>query len=152
MENIKSILSALWIATMLTYLLGDVLRIFAGDFTPGEMDGKPVGGNMFLIAGIMMLIPILMVLLSLLLPHQPNRWVNIVIAVIFFLFNAVGLPGYPGAYDRFLLAVSLVMNLMVVWFAWRWVGINPQIPRLGDDTNTVLQIRYEYINIQLEVT
>ena len=121
MENIKTTLSAIWIATMLTYLLGDVLRIFAGDFIPGEIGGMPVGQNMFLIAGIMMLIPILMILLSLLLPHQPNRWLNIIIAVVFFLFNAVGLPGYPGLYDKFLLGVSLVMNLMVVWFAWKWV-------------------------------
>jgi hypothetical protein len=121
MENIKFTLSAIWIATMLTYLLGDVLRIFAGEFTPGEMQGAPVSGNMFLIAGVMMLIPILMVLLSILLPHQPNRWVNIVVAGIFFVFNAVGIPGYPGIYDKVLLAVSLIMNLMVVWFAWKWV-------------------------------
>ena len=121
MEDIKITLSAIWVATMLTYLLGDVLRIFAGDFTPGEMEGAPVSGYMFLLAGLMMLIPILMVLLSILLPHQANRWVNIVVAVIFFLFNAVGIPGYPGIYDKVLLSVSLVMNLMVVWFAWRWV-------------------------------
>ena len=121
MEKIKITLSAIWIATMLTYLLGDVLRIFAGDFTAGEMEGMPVSGNMFLIAGVMMLIPILMVLLALLLPDQPNRWVNIIVAVIFFAFNAVGLPGYPGIYDKVLLSVSMVMNLMVVWFAWKWV-------------------------------
>ena len=30
---------------MLTYLLGDVLRIFAGDFAPGEMDGGSVSGK-----------------------------------------------------------------------------------------------------------
>ena len=120
MDEMQIKLSAIWVATMLVYLLGDVLRIFAGDFTPGEMQGQPVGGNMFLIAGIMMLIPILMVLLAIFLPHQPNRWVNIVIAVIFFLFNAVGIPGYPGIYDKVLLAVSLVMNLMVVWLAWKW--------------------------------
>ena len=93
MDRVKITLSAIWVATMLTYLLGDVLRIFAGDFTPGQMNGGPVSGNMFLLAGIMMLIPIVMVLLSLLLPDQPNRWVNIVVAVIFFVFNAVGLPG-----------------------------------------------------------
>ena len=110
MEDIQIKLSAVWIATMLVYLLGDVLRIFAGDFTPGEMQGQPVGGNMFLIAGLMMLIPILMVLLALFLPHQPNRWVNIVVAALFFLFNAVGIPGYPGVYDKVLLAVSLGMN------------------------------------------
>jgi hypothetical protein len=121
MESIKITLSAIWTATMLTYLLGDVLRIFAGDFTAGEMEGVPVDSSMFLIAGIMMLIPILMVMFSVLLPHQPNRWANIIVALLFFVFNAVGLRGYPGIYDRVLLAVSLVMNLMVVWFAWRWV-------------------------------
>lgn len=121
MEDLKITLSAIWVATMLTYLLGDVLRIFAGDFTPGEMQGAPVSENMFLLAGIMMLVPILMVLLSLLLPQQPNRWVNIIVAVSFFLFNAIGIRGYPGIYDRVLLAVSLGMNLMVVWFAWKWV-------------------------------
>ena len=105
MDEMQIKLSAIWVATMLVYLLGDVLRIFAGDFTPGEMEGMSVSGNMFLIAGVMMLIPIL----------------NIIVAVIFFLFNAVGIPGYPGVYDKFLLAVSLVMNLMVVWFAWKWV-------------------------------
>jgi len=119
MDEMQIKLSAIWIATMLVFLLGDVLRIFAGDFTPGEMQGAPVNGNMFLIAGIMMLI--LMVLLAIFLPHQPNRWVNIVVALIFFLFNAVGIPGYPGIYDKVLLSVSLVMNLMVVWLAWRWV-------------------------------
>lgn len=121
MVDVRITLSVIWIATMLTYLLGDVLRIFAGDFTAGEMQGGPVSGNMFLIAGIMMLIPILMVLASILLPHQVNRWVNIVVAVAFFLFNAIGIPGYPGIYDKVLLSVSLVMNLMVVWFAWKWV-------------------------------
>ena len=121
MNDIQIKLSAIWVATMLVYLLGDVLRIFAGDFTSGEMEGMKVNGNMFLIAGFMMLIPILMVLLSIFLPYQPNRWTNIVVAVVFFLFNAVGIPGYPGLYDKFLLSVSLIMNLMVVWLAWKWI-------------------------------
>ena len=85
MEEMNIKLSAIWVATMMVYLLGDVLRIFAGDFTPGKIEGMAVSGNMFLLVGIMMLIPILMVLLSIFLPHQPNRWVNIIVAVIFFL-------------------------------------------------------------------
>ena len=120
MNEIRIKLSALWVATMLVYLLGDVIRIFAGDFTPGKMNGESVSESMYLIAGIMMLIPILMVLLALFLLHKPNRWINIIVAVFFFLFNAVGIPGYPGIYDKVLLAVSLGMNLMVVWFAWNW--------------------------------
>jgi hypothetical protein len=32
MEDVRIILSALWVALMLTYLLGDAMRIFSGDF------------------------------------------------------------------------------------------------------------------------
>ena len=32
MLDTRIIISGLWVATMLTYLLGDVLRIFSGDF------------------------------------------------------------------------------------------------------------------------
>lgn len=39
MVDTRIVLSASWVATMLTYLLGDVLRIFAGDVTLGEIDG-----------------------------------------------------------------------------------------------------------------
>jgi hypothetical protein len=42
MEDVRIIISFLWVATMLIYLLGDVLRIFAGDYKLGEIDGKPV--------------------------------------------------------------------------------------------------------------
>ena len=35
MADVRIILSGLWVAVMLTYLLGDVLRLFAGDVTPG---------------------------------------------------------------------------------------------------------------------
>jgi hypothetical protein len=37
MEYVKITISAVWIALMLTYLLGDVLRIFSGDFKAGEI-------------------------------------------------------------------------------------------------------------------
>ena len=38
MDETRLILSGLWVALMLVYLLGDVLRIFAGDFEAGAID------------------------------------------------------------------------------------------------------------------
>jgi hypothetical protein len=69
----------------------------------------------------MMVIPILMVVLSLVLPHSINRWANIILAGLWFVFNLVGLPTYEGHYDKFLLAVSMVFNLVTIWYAWKWV-------------------------------
>ena len=122
MEEIQIKLSGLWVATMLIYLLGDVLRIFSGDAKPGEMNGQPVSKNMYLIAAILMLMPILMVLFSLFLGYPVNRWANIIAAAFFLLFNLVALPGYPSLYDKFLLAVSLIFNGITIWLAWNWTG------------------------------
>jgi hypothetical protein len=70
MEEVRIILSGLWAALMLTYLLGDVMRIFAGDFKAGEMmGGMQASQAMYFGAAIIMLIPIVMVVLSLTLKY-----------------------------------------------------------------------------------
>ena len=122
MEDTRIILSGLWVSLMLIYLLGDVIRIFAGDFTAGVMDGAQVPSSMWIVAAAMMLIPILMVSLTLVLGYRVDRVLNLGVAALFFLFNLYGLPGYPGLYDKFLLAVSLVFNLITIWYAWNWIG------------------------------
>jgi hypothetical protein len=122
MQNTQIILAALWIMLMLTYLLGDVLRVYAGDFKPGEINGQKMTSWMPMLMAVIMLIPILMIFATLTMEQSANRWANIIVAVLCFLFNLVGLPGYPGAYDKFLLAVSLVFNLMTIWYAWNWVS------------------------------
>jgi hypothetical protein len=81
----------------------------------------PMTQNMLLGIAILMVIPILMVFLSVTLNQPVNRWVNIILAVFFFLFNLVGLPTYPSMYDKFLIAVSLAFNVVTVWYAWNWV-------------------------------
>jgi hypothetical protein len=119
MLDTRILLSGIWITVMLIFLLGDVLRIYSGDMArmSGEM---PSTSAMWMGAAVLMLIPILMVFLSLVLPQPVNRVLNIVTAVGFLLFNAVGLRGYPSAYDRFLLLVSMVFNGVTVWYAVNW--------------------------------
>jgi hypothetical protein len=114
-------LAGLWIVLMLTYLLGDVLRIFSGDFKPGEISGMQITKPMYLGIAVVMVIPIVMGFLSLTVIHPLIRWVNIVLAIFFFSFNVIGLPTYPSAYDKFLIVVGLVFNVLTVIYAWRWV-------------------------------
>lgn len=125
MSEIQIRLSTLWVCLMLTYLLGDVFRIFSGDFKPGEISGTmgsmKVSPKMWLGLAVVMVLPIVMVFLSQILPQPINRWVNIIVAVFFFLFNLIGLPTYPSMYDKFLIVVGLVFNLVTIWYAWGWV-------------------------------
>ena len=113
-------LAAIWIALMLTYLLGDVMRIFSGDFVPGEMVGAQTSQGLYLGMAVLFVMPIIMVFLSLTLKYKTNRWMNIILAIIFFIINLIGLPGYPSYYDQFLIVVGLVFNLMTIWYTWNW--------------------------------
>jgi hypothetical protein len=122
MEDVKITLSSLWVALMFTYLLGDVLRIFSGDFQAGAIGDMQVTQGMFLGMAILFVVPIAMIVLSLTLKQPVNRWANIIVAIIFFVFNLIGLPTYHSAYDKFLIVVSLVFNVVTVWYAWRWVS------------------------------
>ncbi len=107
---------------MLTYLWGDVLRIMAGDVTPGMLkEDVPGTQKIWLFIAAIMLVPIVMVVLTLTLEYPAARWMNIVVAIIVIVFNLVGLP-YKGAYDNFLIVVSFVFNAMVIWYAWQWVA------------------------------
>ena len=60
---------------------------------------------------------LLLVFLSLVLKQPVNRWTNIVLSIVFFLVNVVGLPTYPSWYDRFLIVVGLVFNVVTAWYA-----------------------------------
>ena len=121
MIDVRITLSALWIALMLNNLLGDVLRIFAGDFKAGEIEGVQVSQGVWLGIAIFMAIPIVMVFLSLTLKNPANRWANMIVPTIIFIFNLLGVSTYPGVYDKFLIIVGLGINALTVWFAWKWI-------------------------------
>ena len=65
MEDVQISLSGLWVSLMLSYLLGDVFRIFAGDFKAGEKEGKKMSQSILVGLATQMLLTIFMVFLSL---------------------------------------------------------------------------------------
>ncbi len=121
MDGIRITLSAFWLALVLTYLYGDVLRIFSGDFQAQGATIAKFTQGMWLGIAIWMTIPIVMVVLSLTLGYPVARWANIIVAILLFGFNLIGLPTYPSAYDKFLIVVGLGWNALTVWYAWKWI-------------------------------
>src|SRR5690348_14377577 len=106
MKDVQIKLSAVWVALMLTYLLGDVLRIYSGDMKAGAIGGVYITPALSLGIAVFMVIPVGMVFLSLTLPYAVNRWANIIVTIVFFGFNLIGLPTYPSASDKFLILVG----------------------------------------------
>ena len=122
MLDTRIILSGLWVATMLTFLWGDVLGLISGDTEPGKIGESVYEATHVIWVGMaaLMLSPIVMIVLNLTLNHRAIRWANIIVAIFWIIFNLSALSGYPG-YNKFLLIVSIVFNVMTVWYAWKWV-------------------------------
>ena len=119
MDQTRIILSGLWVALMLTYLLGDVLRVFSGSFTAGEIDGREAAEWMWVVAALVMFIPIALVIGSLTVPLPVIRWVTIVATIALVLFNLAGLP-YERVFDNLLIALGFGINGLILWYAWTW--------------------------------
>jgi len=121
MEDVKIKLSLLWVAAMFSWVYGDLLRIYNGDFIAGEfIEGVQMTQELWVVAAITMMIPVAMVFLSLTLKDKANRWANIIIGIFFTGFNLIGLPSYTTAYDQFLIIVGLVFTALIVWYAYKW--------------------------------
>ena len=123
--DVKIILSALWVARMLTGFVGDVLKFYepgmVQQILAGEVDGMLLNQGFRLAAAIIFVLPVFMVYLSLTLPDKANRWANIIVAIPFFALNLIGeLPTYEYAYRTFLVIVEMVFLALIVWHAWKW--------------------------------
>ena len=121
MEDERIILATFWIALMFIYHLGDIFRVYAGDITPGKIDGKPLTQTMLMIMTLFMLIPILMILFSVLIPYPLIKWITIGAAAFLILFNIASLP-YKSLFDNFLIIVGIILNIVTAIYAWNWTS------------------------------
>jgi hypothetical protein len=121
--NVKLKLSALWVSLVLIYLYADLF----GFYTPGhledlmeeELAGFQITQVLLLGFMILMTIPSLMVFLSLTLKAKPNRWVNIIVAILQLVFVLAGILD-PNIYFIFASSVETVLLLLIIYYAWTW--------------------------------
>lgn len=123
--NVKIKLSALWVTLMLFYIYADML----GFYTPGTIEKVVAGeiggiqiteGFLFLMA-IWMAIPSVMVFLSLLLPANANRSVNIIAGILSIIaLGATFFAGDISARYTFQAIVEGLLIVLIIWQAWKW--------------------------------
>ena len=113
-------LSVCWVALMLIYLLGDVLRLYEKGQAAALIDGEPMTQTHLMMAALLMLIPILLALGMVFLPRGLARWAGIIGSVVLFIVNVFGVAGYSGLFDRVLIGLSLVLNIFPAVWTWLW--------------------------------
>ncbi len=112
-----SLLSSLWIFVLLSMLFRDVHEIPKKEFLEDALT-RTVPEELFLAAGIILAMPILMVPLSKLLPQVWSRRANLLVVVIL----AIGIiANPPGDLDDYWFAALQYFGLAAIaWIAWRW--------------------------------
>ena len=121
-QDVQIKLSGLWVAAMFSWVYGDLLRIYSGDFIVGDDIAAELMTMdlLWMISAITMIVPGVMVFLSLALKAKVNRWANIIVGAFYTVYNLVGVSAYSSAYDKFLISVSIGFTVLIVWKAWKW--------------------------------
>jgi hypothetical protein len=122
--HVKIKISALWVSVMLCYIYGDYFELYKPGKLQGMLEGKmmplgPATQGILVGTSIMMAVPSAMVFLSLALKANVNRWLNIILGVIYTLIMLITMPG-AWAFYIFLGVVEVVLTALIVWYAWNW--------------------------------
>lgn len=120
MEPHRVQLAVCWVALMLIYLLGDVLRLYEKGQAAAFIDGKPMTQTHLMMAALLMLIPVLLALGMVFLPRGFARWAGIIGSLLLFIVNIFGVAGYSGLFDRVLIVISLALNAFTAVWTWLW--------------------------------
>jgi hypothetical protein len=126
--DVKIKLSALWIAVTFLYVYADIISFFRKEMIEEILTGEVAGiqiNQIFLFgAGILMAIPAVMIFLSLILKAKANRWVNIILSIIYIciiiLLQFMPGKGEVWAYYAFYNILELGLHLLIVLYAWKW--------------------------------
>jgi len=123
--NVKLKLSALWIVLMFLYTYADILGFYAPgnieELISGEIAGIRMTQGLLLGSAILMVIPSAMVFLSLTLHAKANRWVNIIVGIVYIVvLGSTFLTGRNPAYYILFAMLKAVFLALIVWHAWKW--------------------------------
>ena len=122
--NVKIKIAALWVTLLMIYIYVDIFGFFKPGVIEDILRGKvwefEISQGWALGALLLMMIPSLMVFLSLIMKAGVNRWVNIIVAI---LYIAVGIGTTIGETWAFYIVghvVGIAVLLVVIWTAVRW--------------------------------
>ncbi len=125
--NTRILLALLWVFYIVNFMYCDTLLKLEPGVLEGIMSGFTGGGTVKITPGfllgtaIMFEIPFLMIVLSGVLKHRVNRWVNIIAATLFVVVQIGSLfLGVPSPMYIFYSTIEIAALLLIVWNAWKW--------------------------------
>lgn len=92
------------------------------------------GSGWLLFESLFWLVPLWMAFLTIMVKDSLNRWVNLVLGIVFTILNIFhflqcGVPLVEGgpvveptAHHILLVGSTVVVTSLIVWYSWKWLG------------------------------
>jgi hypothetical protein len=125
MVNVKIKLSALWVSVTLCYLYCDYFELYVPEKVEGLINGENLldSPTKLFAASMLLAIPAVMVFLSIILKPTINKWLNIVVGLLFTAMMILIAFTYSEIWYTFYLFYAILESILtglIVWYAWRW--------------------------------
>ena len=126
MEDWRIKIAALW----LVFECGSIVTGILESWTPGWIEGIIAGevagvqltSDVILVFVIIFVIPPFMAFLSLTLKDSVNRWVNIILGIVFAVLATIGTSDFLAKLSPWAIVIwgsQVVANALIVWYAWK---------------------------------
>ncbi|HEX9460515.1 MAG TPA: DUF6326 family protein [Thermoanaerobaculia bacterium] len=121
--DVKIKLSALWASVMFCYIYADYFGLYVPGALQKMLNGRmgplgPTTQGVLLGTSVVMAIPSLMVFLSVALKPNLNRWLNIIVGVLYTVIILITM--WQWAFYVLFGVIEVALTGLVVWYAWKW--------------------------------
>jgi len=124
MTTTKDKLFTLWIFVTVNYIFCDIFTLFYSEnlkqLMSGAMGGMDITETFLFAFSIIMELPMLMIVLSRLLPYKFNRLANIAVGIFMTLVQTATLFGDNMLHYVFFSIIEITTTIIIVWIAIRW--------------------------------
>ena len=120
----KTRISVLWIWMAVAMSAHSLLFLFETGAIEKVISGEmAMGPGMLLLSSLFWLVPLVMAFLSLNLKDLANRWANMILGIVFTVFNVFHLIEHlaePSVHQILIIGSTVVATALIFWYALRW--------------------------------
>ena len=124
MITTKDKLFTLWIFVTVNYIFCDIFTLFYSEnlkqLMSGAMGGMDITETFLFAFSVIMELPMLMIVMSRLLPYKFNRLANIAVGIFMTLVQTATLFGDNMLHYVFFSIIEIATTIIIVWIAIRW--------------------------------
>jgi Family of unknown function (DUF6326) len=122
-------ISALWVATLFLFAYGDIFGFFVRgrieEVIGGKVSGIEITQPFLFAVSVYIAIASVMVYLTIVIRPSINRWMNLVLPLLYVASIVASVIGDASAYFLLVSAVESVLLLLIAWHAWTWPTQDP---------------------------